>query len=565
MAEGGPRSSSRIIKPKVKEGFLYDKESVSFLLRRGSTEERQHHSSDLDSNEVFEATNYSGENRKSLQWLDINLPLTGNFYTPQITTLSQFQCKDTSSDTFSDNSVTKVVRPHQEEDTLVDVNKPENSGKSSTRFDFLEADNCFLSVSTVDNISGMSDNDLCKGDDCEGCSKHRIDSEADNVTIDPIDALMNAVRKIDLLANKVISLESRLGKVEDSGQESNQEISRPSKSPKKSKSDKSKMGRVDEEKRRQLKVLVDQMNSKKDSGCDNKKESDSSDNSVEESAGGTGPSQIKKKMTKKQRDSCRKKVASRLKQAGTVNPDSDDEASESSGKESVLSTSSVRNCCKHSNKVISGAKVSKRPVVKTELWPHTIAVEEDGEEVDSENINLSTFYSGFTHIMSSCKGAECRGRAALLHAVSMVVKNLHWPDARTFHNLIMVKIEQERVSWDDDFAGMALDFIDKKVRLSCRGKQSSAGSGANPSRPNYNGRGAGRWFRGQNQRNDFGSGRGKPIYGAICWQYNFSTCSYGENCKRWHCCKVCAESGKLGEQHRGASHENAGPRPRGRE
>ena len=46
MAEGGPRSSSRIIKPKVKEGFLYDKESVSFLLRRGSTEERQHHSTD---------------------------------------------------------------------------------------------------------------------------------------------------------------------------------------------------------------------------------------------------------------------------------------------------------------------------------------------------------------------------------------------------------------------------------------------------------------------------------------------------------------------------------------
>lgn len=72
-------------------------------------------------------------------------------------------------------------------------------------------------------------------------------------------------------------------------------------------------------------------------------------------------------------------------------------------------------------KIRSGARVKKRPVVRTELWPHTIANEKNGDEVDSENIGLATFFSCFTFIlMSYGKAAESKGRAALLHALSMV-------------------------------------------------------------------------------------------------------------------------------------------------
>ena len=71
-------------------------------------------------------------------------------------------------------------------------------------------------------------------------------------------------------------------------------------------------------------------------------------------------------------------------------------------------------------KVKSGAKVKKRPVIKTELWPHTIANEDDGEEVTSETIGLAKFLSCFTYIMVSCEKAESKGRAALLHAICLI-------------------------------------------------------------------------------------------------------------------------------------------------
>ena len=35
-----------------------------------------------------------------------------------------------------------------------------------------------------------------------------------------------------------------------------------------------------------------------------------------------------------------------------------------------------------------GAKIRKRPVIKTELWPHIIANEDDGDEVTSEDIGM---------------------------------------------------------------------------------------------------------------------------------------------------------------------------------
>lgn len=83
------------------------------------------------------------------------------------------------------------------------------------------------------------------------------------------------------------------------------------------------------------------------------------------------------------------------------------------------SDSEVGKRCKR-RRVKSGEKVKQRPVVRTELWPHTIANEDDGEDVTSEDISLSKFLSCFTYIMTHCceTKTEAAGRAILLHACS---------------------------------------------------------------------------------------------------------------------------------------------------
>ena len=100
--------------------------------------------------------------------------------------------------------------------------------------------------------------------------------------------------------------------------------------------------------------------------------------------------------------------------------------------------------------------------MRTELWPHTIANEEDGDEVTSENISLAKFFSCFTYIMLESNKSEARGRTALLHAVSLVLEALFWTEARTFHNIVMLKLEQGRLDWSSDFTLHAEVYIDKK-------------------------------------------------------------------------------------------------------
>ena len=123
-------------------------------------------------------------------------------------------------------------------------------------------------------------------------------------------------------------------------------------------------------------------------------------------------------------------------------PKDDFETTASSGNE----TCSVRHKCRHIRQVKSGAKVKKSPVMRTELWPHTISNEEDGEEVKSDTISLAIFFTCFTSIMLDCSRVESRGRSSLLHAISLLLKCLFWQDTRAFHNLVMVKIEQGRVN-----------------------------------------------------------------------------------------------------------------------
>ena len=176
-------------------------------------------------------------------------------------------------------------------------------------------------------------------------------------------------------------------------------------------------------------------------------------------------------MTKKKKVECDKKLSARLMQAGAYFPEDSDSTS------STGTDSSGKGKKSKSKKVKSGAKVKQRPVVKTELWPHTIANEDDGEEVSSDSIGLAKFFSCFTLIMKSCGKVEAAGRADLLHAVSSVLECLPWAEARTFHNLVMVKLEQGRLDWSADFSVLAESFLDKKVRQNLRSKSTGAAAG----------------------------------------------------------------------------------------
>ena len=232
--------------------------------------------------------------------------------------------------------------------------------------------------------------------------------------------------------------------------------------------------------------------------------------------------------------------------------------STSEGACSGMDSESCARSCR--NKVKSGAKISRRPVVQTELWPHTIANEEDVEDVTSDNITLAKFLSCFSYIMSNCGRAEATGRAVLLQAVSLVLECLPWTEARSFHNLIMLKIEQGRINWTTDFEILAGQFLDKRVRLSLRTRGAATGPG-----PSKSYRSAGRGFRSSgnsfNNFNDFNrsntnANRSKPWY--VCKQWNTGTCSYGDRCKRWHVCLSCAEAGKMGEPHKSSTHTGRG-------
>ena len=146
-----------------------------------------------------------------------------------------------------------------------------------------------------------------------------------------------------------------------------------------------------------------------DSGSSSEKD-DSSDE-------GAGLKKVRKSLTKKQKRLIEQKVQDTLGKAGAAFPKDDSESS-SSGKESNESRGCLRK-----KKVKSGAKIQKRPVIKTELWPHTVANEEDGEQATSENISLAKFMSCFTFITATCKALESYGSSVLLHAVCLALEN----------------------------------------------------------------------------------------------------------------------------------------------
>ena len=367
---------------------------------------------------------------------------------------------------------------------------------------------------------------------------------------DVLLAFWTAMGKVDQLKNQVKSLDDKIDNLIGSASnriESAVESSTAETEKSKVKPSKDKKGRVEEEKLRQFNLVKDRLNIEEESKSEC--EESSEDEPVDLKA-------LKKKMSRKQRDLCGRKAAARLHQAGALFPQDSFESTSSSG-----TVSDVGKSRRKKSQIKSGAKIKKRPVVQTELWPHTIANEDDGEEVDSESISLAKFFSCFSFIMLHCSSkAEAKGRTALLHAVSIVLEYLQWSEARTFHNVIMVKIEQKRVDWASDFSILAESYIDKKVRQSVKTRRYPAGASSSY-RSGYSGKSIGKGF-GASSKGYSTTAKNKSLHGVICWQWNQGTCSYGENCKRWHVCRVCAEAGKLGEPHKASTHDSSGSRSR---
>ena len=296
-----------------------------------------------------------------------------------------------------------------------------------------------------------------------------------------------------------------------------------------------KLDRVEFEKDRGYKVLVEKMKERKQKENISETEEDSSDEDRDMPG-------IKKKMSRRQRDEARRRTAGILKKAGSTFPMYEEEATSSAGNESSVG-------CKRRAKVKSGATVKHRPVKIPQTWPNTIANEDDGDDVTSESISLAKFLSCFTYLMTSCEDPEeASGRANLLHAVSSVLEYLPWTDARSFHNMAMLKLEQCRITWQADFTELANQFVDKKVRQSLRAKSKSSNSTG--SRSSF--RSFGKGFSGSSQRDSYG--RSSAAYFNVCKQWNQGTCFYGDRCRRKHVCWTCYEEGKKDEHHKSSTH-----------
>ena len=227
--------------------------------------------------------------------------------------------------------------------------------------------------------------------------------------------------------------------------------------------------RVEDERERQLRILLDEWDDKGNSGNDAQSENDSDEES--------NLRKMEKKMSKKQKAKRDKAVLSILDKAGTQFPDDEHSASSGSGSGTDSEDSKKHKC--RSRKVKSGAKVKKRPVIRTELWPHTIANKNEGEDNSCENILFQLFLQCFPYILVTCGDkAEVDGCAILLHAITSIMKSVSWTEAQMFHNLTLTKIEQGKLDWSADFTELSKQFVDKKVRQNLKSRSSTATSGS---------------------------------------------------------------------------------------
>ena len=378
------------MKPRREADFVYDAEEVGCVIRKNSRVEfRQTQSFVSDSTSFNSGKHYV----TSSNWSDIKFLATGQNNDHQ---LSREGVTDNSSAyTSQSRGISsedgREKKEEEEFDFLGFVNTTVGNYRksSSTRYNFLDFDNNFWTASSevLSDTSAMSGN----GEEahemgciCKTCESQRVGSACGG------DKVMESLfEKIDALTNSITGLQSvvtaqaaRLEKLEDSSRESGQE-SIQSKGKGKSKSE-----RVAQEKERQYKLLQEKFKGK--FTYSDSSEDDDSQNET------TGLKSIRKKLSSKQKKLCEERVHATLKKVGAIFPEDDIESSSTAGKDS-----SDSGGCRRRRKIKSGAKVVKRPVIKTELWPHTVANEDDGDQVTCENLSLAKFMSCFTFIMAT--------------------------------------------------------------------------------------------------------------------------------------------------------------------
>ena len=210
-----PRKSGRVVKPRLDPEFAYDPTSVHFLQRRENRVSHQPQASATDENTTV---NTGKKSNNTEFWSEINFPLVGDCHIEyQHLTRSQDLSPVTSKVHIHSNS-----EQEEEAEFVVDVNIDAGRRNSSTRFDYLDTVP-YLSVSTGEhtNTSDMEsdghnvnsgEEDLIQGlqaqslptGGIQSCVPKKLDTSGDFT----LQALLEAVAKIDILTTKMKSLET---------------------------------------------------------------------------------------------------------------------------------------------------------------------------------------------------------------------------------------------------------------------------------------------------------------------------------------------------------------------
>lgn len=556
------RRSSRPVKLKLDKDFVYDEDIVECIVGRNS--EVWQPNSPVEHSNADNSNSENSGNESAVQgtitWSELdNLP----HYQP-LNFNSDYNSTDSNNiKEFVNQSQTRSPSVFFTESASVQfgrnsVNKPSRERRcSSTRNNFLDLQGNYLSVGSSSALSNMSDSEQAHGSKCLRCRDNNKCTDcataaegaalpapgAENQLAQAVMAKLELIsQRLLVVENIIVQQDDRLDNIESN----NNSVGYSSSGSKKTKKhhsevgkSKSKLDRVEFERDRALKVSLEKIRNRK-------KSSKKSESDVESSEDEVNVSSLRKKMPRKQKVALGRNLSSRLSEAGGSWPE--EETNTGSGTDAC----EVR-CHSRKKSVKSGATVKKRSVKKMELWPHTIANEEDDTDITSESISLAKFLSCFTVVMNSCRDEdEAAGRSILLQAIATILVDLPWTEARSFHNTIMTKVEQKRINWKSDFISMADDFIIKKLRQLLRPKASSAAADRSFRRGFVRGPSS---HPGRGQSSQVSN---KPTYIFPCRQWNFGTCSYGSGCNRSHTCWTCSDKGKTGENHKAQTHFTSG-------
>ena len=231
MAEG-PRKSTRLVKLNRKAGYLYDEESLTSLSQRNNksnvpSDSWQRRPSDSDSvrtdSESDNVLNSDNSVVRALSgWSELEkLPIYFNKYsyttnTTISTTSSAVLTSASCSQSQSQNAPS--VYNSSVQCSPPEVNTEVRRHKSSTRWDFLDLDNNYMSAASSSAFTEMSDSENnaeptkkcgCKQNEASGCPDCSAPTEHQMANL-----LVTAINKIDNLTNKVKGLETRLSSLE---------------------------------------------------------------------------------------------------------------------------------------------------------------------------------------------------------------------------------------------------------------------------------------------------------------------------------------------------------------